>query len=206
MLSKISLTAAAICAISVEATGLNQLVLPGTTEPTGLTVTDKQSFINGTEFIADQTYDLTLDRELYEQIQIYGVSLEVGESVKFILRNDEASDGYRWNTDPYAFDNDIFDTHVETIAPTKDGLGADGQFEITITGKSGGEDCIIAIYKRDWVTWHIEYFRVNIFVIKPKIEPIPIESVEPEDEPVVGPVLVKKKAVGKRRKLRTNRF
>jgi len=66
MLSKISLTAAAICAITnvVEATRINQLILPGTSEPTRLIVPDQQSFIDATENIADQTYDMMFDREL----------------------------------------------------------------------------------------------------------------------------------------------
>lgn len=88
MLSKISLTAAAICAInSVEATGLKQLIIPGTTEPTRFIVPDQQSFIDASENIADQTYDMMFDRELMKQIQAEGVSLEVGESAKFILRS-----------------------------------------------------------------------------------------------------------------------
>lgn len=120
MLSKISLTAAAICAITnvVEATGLRQLILPGTTEPTSFIVPDRQSFIDATENIADQTYDLMFDRELKQKIEMEGVSLQVGESAKFILRS-QASTGYRWFVEPYAYNNNFYAIDVEEVAPTQ---------------------------------------------------------------------------------------
>jgi len=121
------------------------------------------------------------------------VSLQVGESAKFILQS-QASTGYQWFPANYAFNNNVYAIDVEEVAPTQSMLGAYGQFEITVTGKSAGTAPLSVPYRRYWERSPIDSFDLKISVVgdsfadytivKPKIAPMPIE-------PVFEPVLVK---------------